>query len=91
MHYEDKKFYNCYLLYFCVTIVELKSFLLILLQSVELDGLAAYFDSDIVPWHVSKPWEDLLPSEWFKVFPVDIEGYNLGCMYVCLLFSLLFF
>ncbi|KAF7828516.1 Vacuolar protein sorting-associated protein 13C [Senna tora] len=37
-------------------------------KSVELDQLAAYLDSDIIPWHVSKPWEDLLPSEWFKVF-----------------------
>ncbi|OIV92802.1 hypothetical protein TanjilG_00936 [Lupinus angustifolius] len=37
-------------------------------KSVELDGLAVYLDSDIIPWHVNKAWEDLLPSEWFQVF-----------------------
>ncbi|KAK4262505.1 hypothetical protein QN277_028058 [Acacia crassicarpa] len=37
-------------------------------KSVELDRLAVYLDSDIIPWDVSKPWEDLLPSEWFQVF-----------------------
>lgn len=47
------------------------SFLLVDLQSVELDRLAVYLDSDIIPWHVSKPWEDLRPSEWFQVYPVD--------------------
>ncbi|RDY00759.1 hypothetical protein CR513_16023, partial [Mucuna pruriens] len=34
--------------------------------SVELDRLAVYLDSDIIPWHVNKAWEDLLPSEWFQ-------------------------
>ncbi|XP_042953951.1 uncharacterized protein LOC122290372 isoform X2 [Carya illinoinensis] len=37
-------------------------------KSVELDQLAVYLDSDIVPWHVEKSWEKLLPSEWLKVF-----------------------
>ncbi|KAM6557396.1 hypothetical protein CsatB_004415 [Cannabis sativa] len=37
-------------------------------KSVELDRLALYLDSDIVPWHIDKPWEDLLPSEWVQVF-----------------------
>ncbi|XWS38677.1 hypothetical protein CRYUN_Cryun19dG0151500 [Craigia yunnanensis] len=37
-------------------------------KSVELDRLALYLDSDILPWHVNKPWEDLLPSEWVQVF-----------------------
>lgn len=37
-------------------------------KSVELDCLALYLDSDIVPWHLNKPWEDLLPSEWVQVF-----------------------
>ncbi|KAL5551261.1 hypothetical protein UlMin_001437, partial [Ulmus minor] len=37
-------------------------------KSVELDRLAVYLDSDIVPWHVDKPWEDLLPSEWVQAF-----------------------
>nr|KYP67094.1 Putative vacuolar protein sorting-associated protein 13B [Cajanus cajan] len=38
------------------------------IQSVELDRLAVYLDSDIIPWHVNKAWEDLLPSEWFQIF-----------------------
>ncbi|XP_027361593.1 uncharacterized protein LOC113869468 [Abrus precatorius] len=37
-------------------------------KSVELDRLAVYLDSDIIPWHVTKAWEDLLPSEWFQIF-----------------------
>ncbi|XVF52445.1 hypothetical protein PTKIN_Ptkin05aG0018700 [Pterospermum kingtungense] len=37
-------------------------------KSVELDRLALYLDSDILPWHINKPWEDLLPSEWVQVF-----------------------
>ncbi|EEF45057.1 vacuolar protein sorting-associated protein, putative [Ricinus communis] len=37
-------------------------------KSVELDQLALYLDSDISPWYVDKPWEDLLPSEWVQVF-----------------------
>ncbi|KAK9266873.1 hypothetical protein L1049_027132 [Liquidambar formosana] len=37
-------------------------------KSVELEQLALYFDSDICPWHVEKPWEDFLPLEWVQVF-----------------------
>ncbi|KAK6251014.1 hypothetical protein SCA6_005019 [Theobroma cacao] len=37
-------------------------------KCVELDRLALYLDSDILPWHIDKPWEDLLPSEWVQVF-----------------------
>ncbi|XWS49634.1 hypothetical protein CRYUN_Cryun12cG0020000 [Craigia yunnanensis] len=37
-------------------------------KSVELDRLALYLDSDILPWHINKPWEDLLPSEWVQAF-----------------------
>ncbi|XP_028077973.1 LOW QUALITY PROTEIN: uncharacterized protein LOC114279888 [Camellia sinensis] len=37
-------------------------------KSVELEGLAVYLDSDCCPWHVDKPWEDLLPEEWRQVF-----------------------
>lgn len=58
----------------------LMSFFPIALQSVELDRLAVYLDSDIIPWHVNKAWEDLLPSEWFQVCMVDTgvdkEGYG---------------
>lgn len=58
----------------------LMSFVRIALQSVELDRLAVYLDSDIIPWNVNKAWEDLLPSEWFQVRVVYIivnsEGYG---------------
>uniref|UniRef100_A0A2P2MGT2 Uncharacterized protein LOC105636609 n=3 Tax=Rhizophora mucronata TaxID=61149 RepID=A0A2P2MGT2_RHIMU len=37
-------------------------------KAVELDQLALYLDSDTSPWHLDKPWEDLLPSEWGQVF-----------------------
>nr|DAD18267.1 TPA_asm: hypothetical protein HUJ06_019730 [Nelumbo nucifera] len=37
-------------------------------KSVELDSLSLYFDSDICPWQVDKPWEEMLPSEWSQVF-----------------------
>ncbi|XP_062104357.1 uncharacterized protein LOC133815543 [Humulus lupulus] len=40
----------------------------LLLLSIELDRFALYLDSDIIPWHSDKPWEDLLPSEWVQVF-----------------------
>jgi len=53
----------CYLLV-CFLLM---SFFFIALQSVELDRLAVYLDSNIIPWHINKTWEDLLPSEWFQV------------------------
>ncbi|KAK1438468.1 hypothetical protein QVD17_04277 [Tagetes erecta] len=37
-------------------------------KSVELERLAVYLDPDISPWHITKPWEDLQPSEWDQVF-----------------------
>ncbi|KAK3008800.1 hypothetical protein RJ639_013898 [Escallonia herrerae] len=37
-------------------------------KSVELGQLAVYLDSDIIPWHIDKPWEGLLPYEWGQVF-----------------------
>ncbi|KAL7609935.1 hypothetical protein Lser_V15G10156 [Lactuca serriola] len=37
-------------------------------KSVELERLAVYLDSDITPWHIKKPWEDMKPSEWDQVF-----------------------
>ncbi|KAH7549714.1 hypothetical protein JRO89_XS13G0070800 [Xanthoceras sorbifolium] len=37
-------------------------------KSVVLDRLALYLDSDITPWNMDKPWEDLLPFEWVQVF-----------------------
>ncbi|XP_021768084.1 uncharacterized protein LOC110732449 isoform X1 [Chenopodium quinoa] len=58
-------------------------------KSVELERLAFYFNSDMSPWRLDKPWEDLLPSEWSQVFkfgtkdgkvaavPVDKHSYIL--------------
>ncbi|XP_031502249.1 uncharacterized protein LOC116265643 [Nymphaea colorata] len=52
---------------------------------VELDRLAFYFDSDSSPLTTSKPWEDLLPSEWSQIFELatgetssasHINGHN---------------
>ncbi|KAL1194607.1 hypothetical protein V5N11_031431 [Cardamine amara subsp. amara] len=37
-------------------------------KSVELDRLAFYLDSDMSPWHIDKPWEDLIPFEWDQIF-----------------------
>ncbi|CAK9173346.1 unnamed protein product [Ilex paraguariensis] len=37
-------------------------------KSVELEQLAAYLDSDICPWHINKPWEDLQHLEWDQIF-----------------------
>ncbi|GAV77402.1 PH domain-containing protein/DUF946 domain-containing protein/DUF1162 domain-containing protein/Chorein_N domain-containing protein, partial [Cephalotus follicularis] len=45
-------------------------------KSVELDRLALYLDSDVSPWHIDKPWEDLLPSEWDKVFKFGTKDGN---------------
>ncbi|GAB4857735.1 hypothetical protein Ancab_015642 [Ancistrocladus abbreviatus] len=43
-------------------------------KSVKLESLAVYLDSDISPWHIDKPWEDLLPSEWSQVFKYGSKG-----------------
>ncbi|KAF6135498.1 hypothetical protein GIB67_015351 [Kingdonia uniflora] len=42
-------------------------------KSVELERLAFYLDSDVSPWCVDKPWDDLLPSEWSQVFEYDYK------------------
>lgn len=54
---------------FCICHVNLFFLLLIvfILQSVELDRLAVYLDSDVCPWNVVKLWKDMLPSEWSMV------------------------
>lgn len=39
-----------------------------MLQLAELQQLAFYLDSDISPWQIDKPWDDLLPSEWAQVY-----------------------
>ncbi|XP_057872719.2 uncharacterized protein LOC131078906 isoform X2 [Cryptomeria japonica] len=42
-------------------------------KSVELERLAVYFDSDVKPWEIGKPWEDLLPSEWSQIFEPGVK------------------
>ncbi|GFP96481.1 vacuolar protein sorting-associated protein 13c [Phtheirospermum japonicum] len=42
--------------------------------SVELERMAVYLDSDVIPWHIEKPWEDLLPSEWGQIFKFGTTG-----------------
>ncbi|KAK6935059.1 Pleckstrin homology domain [Dillenia turbinata] len=43
-------------------------------KSVELGRLALYLDSDILPWCLDKPWEDLLPAEWVQIFKFGTEN-----------------
>ncbi|KAJ4951540.1 hypothetical protein NE237_028372 [Protea cynaroides] len=50
-------------------------------KSVELERLAVYLDSDICPWRIDKPWEDLLPSEWSQVFEFGTKsGQSAGSL-----------
>lgn len=42
-------------------------------KSVQLERLAFYLDSDILPWHATKPWVDLHPFEWDEVFSHGIK------------------
>jgi hypothetical protein len=58
---------SCLLLIVVFIILAFDSLFMMVLQSVELESLALYFDSDSSPWSVDKPWEDLLPSEWSQV------------------------
>ncbi|KAL6543920.1 hypothetical protein OROGR_010417 [Orobanche gracilis] len=43
-------------------------------KSVELERVAIYLDSDVSPWNIAKPWEDLLPSEWGQIFKFGTKG-----------------
>ncbi|XP_052211647.1 uncharacterized protein LOC127814276 isoform X2 [Diospyros lotus] len=47
-------------------------------KSLELEQLAVYLDSDICPWHVDKPWEDLIPVEWCQVFKYGTKDGKLA-------------
>lgn len=52
-------------------------------KSIALERLAIYFDSDIKPWKIDKPWEELLPSQWSEIFEPgikakDSENGNMG-------------
>lgn len=40
---------------------------LFLLQSVQLERLALYHDSNRLPWEIDKRWEDISPREWIEV------------------------
>jgi vacuolar protein sorting-associated protein 13A/C len=42
--------------------------ILFLLQSVHLERLALYHDSDRLPWEIDKRWEAISPHEWIEVF-----------------------
>ncbi|KAL9231233.1 hypothetical protein vseg_006486 [Gypsophila vaccaria] len=52
-------------------------------KSVQLERLAFYFDSDASPWHLDKRWEDLLPSEWSKVFKFGTKDGKVAEGLVC--------
>ncbi|XP_057978559.1 uncharacterized protein LOC131164992 isoform X2 [Malania oleifera] len=43
-------------------------------KCVELERLAIYLDSDIIPWQVDKSWEDLQPLGWDQVFRNGTKG-----------------
>lgn len=43
-------------------------------KSIALERLAIYFDSDIKPWKIDKPWEELLPSQWSEIFEPGIKA-----------------
>ncbi|CAA0838075.1 pleckstrin homology (PH) domain-containing protein [Striga hermonthica] len=43
-------------------------------KSVQLERMAIYLDSDVSPWHIEKPWEDLSPSEWGQIFEFGTKG-----------------
>lgn len=40
---------------------------MVLVQSLQLERLAVYHDSDSLPWKLEKGWEDLSPKEWVEV------------------------
>ncbi|KAG0604101.1 hypothetical protein M758_10G145000 [Ceratodon purpureus] len=42
-------------------------------KSGELNRLSFYFDTDSKPWPMDKPWEELVPQQWSKVFQPGIK------------------
>ncbi|XP_047337153.1 uncharacterized protein LOC124940662 [Impatiens glandulifera] len=42
-------------------------------KSLQLERLAAYHDSNSIPWVLNKKWEDLNPREWIEIFE---DGVN---------------
>ncbi|XP_043709636.1 uncharacterized protein LOC122658659 isoform X2 [Telopea speciosissima] len=42
-------------------------------KSLQLERLAVYHDSDILPWKIDKKWEDLSPEEWIEIFGDGIK------------------
>ncbi|XP_073012998.1 uncharacterized protein [Typha latifolia] len=45
-------------------------------KSLELQRLAAYHDSDSLPWKLDKKWEDLTPNEWTEIFQGGIDEHS---------------
>lgn len=50
-----------------------------MLQSLQLERLAVYHDSDSLPWKIEKGWEDLSPEEWVEVcfYPLVLVSFGL--------------
>ncbi|CAL5415223.1 unnamed protein product [Camellia sinensis] len=42
-------------------------------NSLQLERLAMYHDSNCLPWKLDKKWEDLSPKEWVEIFEVGIN------------------
>jgi len=68
-------------LIFCIVTVSATYFLsdeyLFSLQSVQLERLALYHDSDHLPWEIDKRWEDINPPEWIEVCCTLFDNFNL--------------
>lgn len=58
-----------------------------MLQSLQLERLAMYHDSDSIPWKIDKGWEDLSPKEWVEVCSYIVVF--LGCFFCFFFFFLL--
>lgn len=54
--------------------------ILFLLQSVQLERLALYHDSNRLPWEIDKRWEDISPHEWIEVFSNLINSVFSFCV-----------
>ncbi|KAL0376317.1 UNVERIFIED_CONTAM: Vacuolar protein sorting-associated protein 13 [Sesamum calycinum] len=47
-------------------------------QSLQLERLAMYHDSNRGPWQLDKRWEDLSPREWIEIFEDGINESSKG-------------
>ncbi|GAV71650.1 DUF946 domain-containing protein/DUF1162 domain-containing protein/Chorein_N domain-containing protein [Cephalotus follicularis] len=48
-------------------------------KSLQLERLAMYHDSNILPWKTEKRWEDLSPKEWVEIFEDGINEASVDC------------